>query len=64
MVKPKAKVDEEQCLSCGGCVSVCPKDAISLKNLRAFVDIEKCISCEICMNTCPIGAIHMEANDQ
>ena len=60
MAKPKAKVDENQCLSCGGCVSVCPQDAISMKNLIAYVDSGKCISCEICVNTCPIGAIFME----
>ena len=60
MAKPKAKVDENQCLSCGGCVSVCPQDAISMKNLIAYVDSGKCISCEICVNTCPIGAISME----
>lgn len=59
MAKPKAKVDETQCLSCGGCISVCPKDAIYMKNLRAFVIGEKCISCNICVNTCPIGAITM-----
>ncbi len=60
MAKPKAKVDANQCLSCGGCVSVCPQDAIYLKNLIAYVDAKKCISCEICANICPIGAIHME----
>ena len=60
MVKPKAMVDEDQCLSCGGCVSVCPQDAITLKNLIAFVDVDKCTSCKICVNKCPIGAISLE----
>lgn len=59
MAKPKAKADSEHCLSCGGCVSVCPQDAISLENLIAFVDQSKCTSCNICVNTCPIGAISL-----
>ena len=60
MVNLKAKVNEDRCLSCGGCVSVCPQDAIYLKNLIAFVNQNKCISCKICVNTCPIAAISME----
>ncbi|HEC89850.1 MAG: ferredoxin [Thermoplasmata archaeon] len=60
MVKHKAKVDERECLSCGGCISVCPVDAVFMKNLRAFVDQSLCIGCSICVNTCPIGAISLE----
>jgi Fe-S-cluster-containing hydrogenase component 2 len=57
--KPKAHVNEILCLSCGGCVSICPKDAIQLKNLIAYVTKSKCNSCKICINTCPIGAISL-----
>ena len=57
MAKPKAKVDKKKCLSCGGCISVCPQDAISWIGNKAFVDNEKCISCAICIRTCPVGAI-------
>ena len=60
MGKHKAMVDKERCLSCGGCVSVCPEDAIRLRNLIAYVDAKRCISCKICVNTCPVGAIAME----
>ena len=60
MGKPSARVDESQCLSCGGCVSVCPQEAIVLRNLKAVIDKEKCTACEICIKTCPIGAIHLE----
>ncbi len=60
MVKPKAIVDKEKCLACGGCISVCPQDAISWIGNKAFVTKEKCISCKICFKTCPVGAISME----
>jgi electron transfer flavoprotein alpha subunit len=57
MGKPKAKVDKKKCLACGGCISVCPQDAISWIGNKAEVNPEKCISCAICIKTCPIGAI-------
>ena len=57
MGKPKAKVDKKKCLACGGCISVCPQDAISWIGNKAFVDDEKCVSCAICIRTCPVGAI-------
>ena len=60
MVKPKAEVDRQKCLACGGCISVCPQDAILWKANKAFVEKEKCISCAICIRTCPVGAISGE----
>ena len=57
MAKPKARVDRKICLGCGGCISVCPQDAISWNAYRALVNQEKCISCAICIRTCPIGEI-------
>jgi len=32
MVEGKAKVEQFQCISCGACIPVCPKDAIDFKN--------------------------------
>ena len=60
MVKPKAKVDRKKCLACGGCISVCPQDALSMNGSKALVEEEKCISCAICIRTCPVGAISGE----
>jgi len=60
MGKPKAKVDEKECLACGGCISVCPQDAVSMCGGRAFVTEDKCIFCGICIKTCPVGAINEE----
>jgi ferredoxin len=60
MAKPKAKVDRKKCLACGGCISVCPQDALSMNGNKANVEEEKCISCAICIRTCPVGAISGE----
>ena len=61
MGKPKAKVDKKKCLACGGCISVCPQDAISWIGSKAQVNPKKCISCAICIRTCPVGAISGDA---
>jgi len=60
MAKPKAFVKKEICLACGGCISVCPKDAILMISSKAVVDTDHCNSCSICVKTCPIGAIRWE----
>jgi ferredoxin len=60
MGKPKAKVDKKKCLACGGCISVCPQDAMLMCGGRAFVNEEECNSCAICIRTCPVAAISGE----
>jgi len=62
MAKLKAEVDRRMCLACGGCISVCPQDALSMHGGKAFVTEEKCISCEICIRICPVGAINWRSN--
>jgi len=60
MVKPKAVVDKKKCLACGGCISICVQDAITMISDKSTIDKDKCISCGICINTCPVGAIYWE----
>ena len=60
MERPKAEIDEKQCLACGGCIAVCPRDAITMYSSKAIIDKEKCTSCSICIKICPIGAISGE----
>jgi Fe-S-cluster-containing hydrogenase component 2 len=62
MEKPKAIVDREVCLACGGCISVCPRDAITMIGQKSCIDKQKCTGCEICIKTCPVGAIEWEGD--
>lgn len=48
-------VDRRRCAYCGGCVSVCPVEAISLAETRLLID-ESCIECGDCLAACPMGA--------
>jgi len=51
-------VDEETCIGCTACVSVCPVDAIDGEQGEAHViDEETCIECGACETECPVDAI-------
>lgn len=39
------------------CIEVCPKNAVSIRNGRAFIDDEKCVKCGMCVNACGYHAI-------
>ena len=53
----KLQVDRSRCCYCGGCVGVCPKDALTLEETVLRVDEDKCIGCGICVKFCPVDAI-------
>jgi NAD-dependent dihydropyrimidine dehydrogenase PreA subunit len=51
------QIDIERCTGCGDCLEVCPVEAISMKNGRAWIDQETCLECEACVQICPVDAI-------
>lgn len=60
MVKD-TQVNHDICVSCGCCVKVCPKDAITIeKGVHAVIDDEMCIRCGICAAECPAAIIDAE----
>ncbi len=50
------KINYDACLYCGGCVGVCPVDAITLHEIRIEIN-EKCVDCGTCVEFCPVGAL-------
>ncbi|RKY28813.1 MAG: ferredoxin [Planctomycetota bacterium] len=54
------KVNQEECVGCETCVPVCPVEAISMKDDKAFIDPEICTECETCISECPVEAIKKE----
>jgi ferredoxin len=53
-----AIVDEEECVSCGICASVCPEEAITMNDI-AVIDSLKCTGCGSCVDECPSKAISL-----
>lgn len=54
-----------ECTGCGACVSICPKQAITMRPdaegfLYPRVDGEKCVSCDLCEKRCPAGHVQPE----
>lgn len=52
--------DEEECVDCGACISVCPMNVYSFdENWSLCVDEKKCIQCGMCIKMCPHGALKL-----
>lgn len=56
--KGRVILDEDQCIHCGACISLCPTDALHFtEDDKVDFNGNKCIGCLICIDTCPRGAI-------
>jgi len=56
------KVNWDKCTQCGACVSICPTDALYIKDRKTMevaFDSDKCIACELCIRPCPPRAIEV-----
>lgn len=53
--------DEDECVECGACVSVCPAKVFTFgEDWSVNLDEEKCIQCGTCIEMCPHGALTLE----
>lgn len=58
--KKYAVADKNQCVACGACMNVCPKDAVHIwKGCYAAPDPDQCIGCGKCAKICPAGCIRI-----
>jgi NAD-dependent dihydropyrimidine dehydrogenase PreA subunit len=52
--------DEENCVHCGACVSVCPVGAIAYEyDWRVRMDEKLCVQCGNCVTACPVRVIKL-----
>ncbi|MFQ6051305.1 MAG: 4Fe-4S dicluster domain-containing protein [Candidatus Hydrothermarchaeota archaeon] len=52
--------DDDICVDCGACISLCPVNAIYIdKEWKVVVEGDKCIGCKTCVDACPVRAISM-----
>ncbi|HVN23613.1 MAG TPA: NIL domain-containing protein [Syntrophorhabdales bacterium] len=53
--------DEERCVHCGLCTSVCASEALNIdrETMKVSFDYEKCVACELCVRVCPVKAMNV-----
>lgn len=50
--------DESECVDCGACISICPREVFSFdKDFRLHLEEERCILCNKCVDACPHHAL-------
>lgn len=59
-IRKKAFVDKTECVACGCCLKVCPRQAIRIdQGVFAEIDLSKCVGCGICRRECPASVIEI-----
>ncbi len=54
---PHPVVQHKDCIGCGKCAEICPKDTIVMKDNKATIQKSNCIRCFCCHEMCPVKAI-------
>lgn len=52
-------IDNESCISCGNCISICPFKAVSMADEKPKTAADKCMGCGLCVSHCPTEAIEL-----
>lgn len=61
MAKRKAIVTIHDCVACGCCIKVCPRNAISISSgIHANINQDLCVGCGKCAKECPASVITLE----
>jgi ferredoxin len=51
--------DEEECVHCGACISICPTSTFRFDDWKVIADAGKCIQCCACVAACPHRALRL-----
>ncbi len=55
------KINEDVCIGCGTCQSVCPVECISeVDGGKRRIDADMCVDCGACAASCPVECISAE----
>ncbi|MBU0548987.1 MAG: DUF362 domain-containing protein [Candidatus Omnitrophica bacterium] len=53
----KPHIIKDNCVICGCCIEICPVNAISAKDDKAFIDSSVCLGCGECLSACKFNAV-------
>jgi len=58
-LEQEVRWNQEKCVDCGACVSICPVGALSLNNktFKLEFNYDECVICGYCVEACPLQAI-------
>lgn len=62
--RPQVLWNAKDCVHCYHCVSVCPNEALTVKEDKIVQDISKCAHCGTCVKECPKHALTMEGESK
>ena len=58
------RLDQEACIGCGQCATVCPHRIFGLEEKKArILDQDGCMECGACARNCPVQAIYVNPDD-
>lgn len=56
------KFNEEECIGCGMCVNVCPRQIFLINDDKAhLIDKDSCMECGACAKNCPTSALEVKS---
>lgn len=51
-------LDESECVDCGGCISICPREVFAFDpDWKLTLDEKRCVLCGKCVDACPSHAL-------
>ncbi|MEI7648323.1 MAG: 4Fe-4S binding protein [Methanomicrobiales archaeon] len=51
-------LDESECVDCGACISICPREVFSFDvDWKLSLDEKRCVLCGKCVDACPSHAL-------
>jgi ferredoxin len=51
-------LDESECVDCGACISICPREVFSLDpDWKLSLEEKRCVLCGKCVDACPSHAL-------
>ena len=58
------ELDQDLCIGCGICETVCPHAVFALENGKAVILArDSCMECSACARNCPVQALSVEAGE-
>jgi uncharacterized Fe-S center protein len=55
----KPSIIAKKCTACGCCIKICPVNAISFKDEKAFIEQKICLGCGECICACKFDAVYI-----